>query len=76
MHTLTKVVSLSEQAYKALKKRKGKGESFSDVVLRLTSERSGSILELAGAWVGGDADIVAQQVAYEREAITAREHRF
>ena len=76
MHTLTKVVSLSEAAYNALKKRKGKAESFSDIVLRLTSERSGSILEFAGSWVGGDADTIAQQMAREREANMAREHRF
>ena len=67
---------MSEAAYKALKKRKGKGESFSDIVLKLTSERSESIVEFAGSWVGGDAEIAAQQVAREREAIMAREHGF
>jgi hypothetical protein len=32
---MSKNVMLSDQAYKALSKHKGKGESFSEVVLRL-----------------------------------------
>ena len=44
----TKTVSLDEKAYEILKKRKEKGESFSDVVKKLTKEKS--LLEIAGIW--------------------------
>lgn len=44
----TKTVSLDEEAYKLLKKKKEKGESFSDVVKKMTKEKS--LLELAGMW--------------------------
>ena len=44
-----KTVTLSEDAYAALAALKREGESFSDVVRRLT--RTGrSLLEFAGAW--------------------------
>ena len=77
IHALTKVISLSEEAYKTLKKRKGKGESFSDVVIRMTRDKqSRSILEFCGGWVGGDADKVAQQIMLERERVTVREYKF
>ncbi len=42
---MTKMVQLSDEAYLRLKARKRKGESFSDVVLRLTPRSS--VLELA-----------------------------
>ena len=51
--TLTKIISLSDKAYEALKKRKGKGESFSDVVARITQEnQSKSVLSFAGVGPG------------------------
>ena len=42
---MTKVISLSEEAYNKLKEMKLKGESFSDTVKRLCSRR-GSLLEI------------------------------
>lgn len=76
-YTMTKVISLSEEAYKVLKRRKGKGESFSDVVLKIAGNRESiSILELAGTWVGGDADEVARQIKREREGVRGRAHEF
>ncbi len=44
-----RTVTLSEDAYEALRSRKSAGESFSDVVRRLTKSRP-SLMELAGAW--------------------------
>ena len=44
-----KTVMLSEQAYTALLKEKKKGESFSDVVLRLTTSRT-KLSDYAGIW--------------------------
>ena len=44
-----KTVTLSEDAYRALSSRKKEGESFSDVVRRL-SQSDRSLAEFAGAW--------------------------
>ena len=42
----TKTISLEEEAYERLKRLKRKGESFTDLVNRLTGKRS--LLELSG----------------------------
>ena len=48
---MTKVISLSDEAYGSLKKLKGTEESFSDIVIELTKEkRKQNLLKLAGAW--------------------------
>lgn len=44
----TKTISLSDEAYTRLKSEKKEGESFSEVVTRLTERKS--LLEFAGAW--------------------------
>ena len=44
-----KTITISEEAYKRLRRLKGKDESFTDVVLKL-SESRGNILRYAGAW--------------------------
>ena len=46
-YTTTKTISLTEEAYRRLKARKRRGESFSDVVLRLTARRP--LVDFAGA---------------------------
>ncbi|WP_322741369.1 antitoxin VapB family protein [Fervidicoccus fontis] len=43
-----KTITISIDAYEALSKLKRPGESFSDVILRLTKRRS--LLDLAGVW--------------------------
>ncbi len=43
----TKTISLTEEAYRRLKARKRRGESFSGVVLRLTARRP--LADFAGA---------------------------
>ncbi len=48
-----KTISLSDEAYIALKRKKQKGESFNDLILRLTTEPDQKdILSLAGSWKG------------------------
>jgi predicted CopG family antitoxin len=54
----TKTIAVSETAYERLKARKREGESFSDVVERLTGGRS--LLEIAGT--GDPNDGYAEQV--------------
>ena len=44
-----RTVTLSEDAYEALKARKERGESFSDVVRRLSAAHP-SLMAFAGAW--------------------------
>lgn len=46
---MPKTVMLSEEAYKALLKEKKKGESFSDVVLRLASSNV-KLSDYFGIW--------------------------
>jgi predicted CopG family antitoxin len=45
---MTKTITISDSAYEVLSKAKNKGESFSDVILKLAKKRS--IKELAGVW--------------------------
>jgi len=73
---MTKVISLSEEAYKALKRLKGEGESFSDVVIRMTKmAEPKSLLGLAGKWAGIDIELVFEKVMAEREASKGREFK-
>jgi len=73
---MTKVISLSEEAYKALKRLKGEGESFSDVVMRIakTAEPK-SLLGFAGKWKGTNIELVFEKVMAEREASRGREFK-
>ena len=74
---MTKIVSLSQKAYEALKRLKRDGESFSDVVSRLAGEEEPkSLLLFAGKWVGDDLDAVFARVAREREESTSRDVSF
>ena len=71
---MTKVISLSNEAYLTLKKMKKPNESFSDVVLRVASkEKKISILEFAGTWKGDDIDEVFSIVLKDREQAISRE---
>jgi predicted CopG family antitoxin len=70
---MTKVVSLSNEAYQTLKQLKKSGESFSDVVLRVVGERKKkSLLEFSGKWAGDDIDEVFLQVKKDREQSASR----
>lgn len=67
----TKTVSLSEDAYEALLAMKRPGESFSDIVRRLT--RRSSLTELATVMDPKAAQAVATAVeANRRERISRR----
>ena len=64
---LTKVISLSNEAYRTLKDSKKPGESFSDVVLRVIPEKKKvSLLEFSGKWEGDDATEVFAQIKRDR----------
>ena len=75
--SMTKVISLSNEAYETLKESKKPGESFSDVVLRITKKKKRkSLLEFSGKWVGGDIDEVFARVKKDREQATSRQVNF
>ena len=70
---MTKVISLSNEAYQTLKDSKKPGESFSDVVLRIVSQKKKkSLLEFSGKWVGDDIDEVFAQIKADRERAASR----
>ena len=54
-----KTVTLSADAYEALAALKKEGESFSDVVRRLT-KKNRSLLEFAGAWKNVPAETMKE----------------
>ena len=45
----SKTITITLEAYERLKKEKKNGESFSDVILRLTGKKR-DLLEFAGRW--------------------------
>lgn len=62
---MTKTISLSEEAYRALAAHKREGESFSDVALRLSRTlQQERLLEFAGAWdmTDEEADALIEQI--------------
>lgn len=73
---MVKVISLSEQAYRELKKNKGKDESFSDVVLRMSKRGQGTIAEFVGSWEGDDLSRIEEVLRKERRAARSKELAF
>ncbi len=73
LDAMTKVISLSDEAYRALKRLKREGESFSDVVLRLIrGSETRPLTDFSGRWVGDDIEEVFKRVLDERERAEAR----
>lgn len=50
----TKTITITLEAYERLKREKMEGESFSDVIIRLTERREGDLIEFAGMWKDSD----------------------
>jgi predicted CopG family antitoxin len=65
---MTKTISLSEEAYRTLRRHKRPGESFSDAVRRLAASRSSltDLLDLYPELVG-DSDYAESVKAVKRE---------
>ena len=72
LSAMTKVISLSNEAYRTLKDSKKPGESFSDVVMRIAKPKKKSLLEFSGKWHGNDANEVLAQIMQDRERVTPR----
>ncbi len=56
MYMGTKTISIIDEAYNALKMEKEKDESFSDIIIRLTKNRS-KLKESFGKWNVSDEEI-------------------
>ena len=60
MFVATKTLTVVEEAYEALAREKTPGESFSEVIIRLTSRR-GSLKDCFGAWKISDEELARMQ---------------
>jgi predicted CopG family antitoxin len=60
----TKTIRLYDEAYERLASRKREDESFSDVVKRVTGERS--LLDIAGILSDDEAETMRETVAERR----------
>lgn len=69
----TKTISLDEEAYERLKAHKREGESFSDVVKRLSGERSWT--EVTGILSDAEAESLETAVEADRERSRDRRER-
>lgn len=74
MHTMTRVISLSDEAYNRLKAAKNEGESFSVVVNRTFPLQKKSLLDLWGKWPGGkeELDRIEKMVYEDRKKFKLR----
>ena len=68
----TKTIAISDEAYQMLKALKGSGESFTDVIERMT--RKSSVLELAGALSKGEVATVERRVKGVKKRGSRRIH--
>jgi len=66
---MTKVISISDDAYADLTALKSKNESFSDVVRKLSQEaKMKNLLSLAGAWKDApEMDRIFKKILNERK---------
>lgn len=72
----SKTISLTERAYERLAREKRKGESFTDVVLRLTRTEGRSLSDLAGLLDPEAADALAGAIEANRaERLRRRQRR-
>ena len=70
---VTKTITITEDAYKALANDKNKDESFSEVILRTHKRKGniGDIMKFAGAWADM-SDETAEKIKRNIEAMRSR----
>jgi len=74
-YKMTKVISLSDNAYAELAALKKPGDSFSDVVGRIAkSEKKRNILDFFGKWPGSKSELnkISSELKKERENFRLR----
>lgn len=71
---MTKVISLSDDAYESLKSMKNEGESFSEVVRRIAHK---SVFDFFGKWPDKkELSKISKELKKERESFKTREVKF
>ena len=75
---MTKVISLSDDAYEDLSKLKKEGESFSDVVIRLSKKEKKPLIEFFGKWAGPkeELDQIEKEIYETRKKAKMRDVEF
>ncbi len=74
---MTRVISLSDEAYDELKKLKKEGESFSDVVIKMTVTEKKPLTDFFGKWpVKGELDRIEKELKQERKKARMRSAGF
>ncbi len=66
----SKTITISEEAYERLKSRKKENESFTNVINKLTRERS--LTEIAGILSEDEADRLEERIKERRDETRAR----
>lgn len=75
---MTRVISLSDEAYGRLKATKKEGESFSDVVNKMASTAKRDIMDSWGKWAGGkeELDRIEKMIYEDRKKFKLRTVKF
>ena len=73
---MVRQVSLSEEAYKRLKRAKKETESFSDVILRTVKSPSGSLDRFFGAWKNESYARIEAKILAGRKRSRSRDAHF
>ncbi len=79
IHSMTKVISISDEAYNGLTHLKSTGESFSRVIMRVVhKEQKKSLLDFFGKWPGPkeELDKISKELERERRSFSTREVKF
>ena len=71
---VTKTLTITEDAYVLLKQRKAEGESFSEVIRKLASQK-GDIMQFHGAWKNLMTDEEAETMKRDIEETDLRSTR-
>lgn len=74
---MTKVISISDEAYNELKKLKKEGDSFSDVVMKMARKERKPLSAFLGMWpVPGELDRIEKELKKERKKAKMRDVEF
>ncbi len=70
---MVKVISISDEAYQRLKERKVAEQSFTEVIIKLTTEKKKkSLLEFAGIWDEEFAEKFKKEIYEDRKLPSRR----
>lgn len=77
IYIMTRVISLSDEAYEELKRLKKEGESFSDVVIKIAVREKKPLTDFFGKWpVKGELNKIEKELVRERKKAMMRDVDF